>query len=201
MNLIHHEYLQDKVLTYLGDDGELLSFFFDGVTNFLEKEEFPDFPAITVSQKRDFVFLLKTLDNNIRELGLSISWTIDTPEYNLTNLAKIAYSKLEDSGLVGLFCFYVLAIMFYGGAYMEDSEFFIDDTFPMDVFDALKPYVIAKKVSKEFSRSDVEEARKAVNHTLRSTDTKSIPPYAKNSYVTLDGKYYLVYDVLKGIRC
>lgn len=204
MNLSNHEYLKGKVQKYLGDDGEILSFFFDEVINFLASGVLPKFPAITISKKRDMVFILKNLDSDIRDLNLVVSWEPSIPpttvvwrEYqDLPGVARTAFAELENTSVTGLFCFYVLATIFYGGIFGENPGSFIDDTFPFDVFEALKPYVVAKKLSKEFSAEEISLAQKSVDDSF--TPMENLPPYA--AYVTLAGKHYLVYDVLKGIK-
>jgi hypothetical protein len=202
--------LEEEVRLRVGDGGDLLDWFFDAAYEYLRNDVPPKLPDIKVSGGRDFVLLLKQLDDRLRKMQLSFEWFpshtpkcedwVDSNPNHLSRQVKYAFSELSDTKVKGLFYFFVLAVVFYGGIIEQRPDSFVLDTFPFDVFDVLKPYVVSKKLEKEFSDEEVEMARKSVTEEFAAIERASLPPYATDSYIEHNGKFYLVYDVLKGIK-
>ena len=213
MNLTMHNYLERAIKTRVKDSENELKFFFDAAVDFIVSGTPPFLPSISVSEKRDLVHVLKTIDQDIIDLGMAVDWDDQTsiggiiyhPMDGVTRerRGKLAFerlSSLSDVYLEKLFYFYCLAAMFYGGITKARPSIAIDKTFPFEVFDGLKPYLTAKKLEKEFSG---EERNLAL--ALKSIDSVDVepvawlPPYAdENSYIEYEGETYLVYDILAG---
>lgn len=209
MNLSHHEYLTNKLLDYMGDvDGEFFGFFFEKAQEYLTNGIHADFPIKTVS-KMDYMDALEKLDSDLIARGFSFDWypqfepkvdyLLPKGQEEMVRLATEAFEKLKTYRLTvnGLFYFYVLALMFYGGVYEYDSEEVTKD-FPMEAFDTTKAYITAKKLEKQFSESEFNLASTVAIKSAQPINYEDIPPFASPSaYVYRDGYYYLTTDLLK----
>lgn len=206
MNLDALGDVQELVQKRLMDADGITDFFFDQIYDYLTREVEPELPNIKVSTGRDFKFLLKQFDEKLLNRGYTFNWEMHSNtlgfvprEYaHIERMTKFAFSKLGDTRVEGLFYFTVLCLIFYGGIRGVETDEYID-TFPLDVFDILKPYVVSKKLQMEFSNEEVKAASDEVDvEGLEAVDPSAIPPFAMKSVVMKDGNYYLVYDVLKG---
>lgn len=194
-------FLQQYTSEILNDRDGFLDEFFTVIENLIEGREVSFHPFNTF-QKSDLVFELMKLDERIREVGPSILWEENT-EIDLEKakiVAKTAFDALtsDKDYSIKLANFYVLSTLFYSALVENTPEEVITMTFPVKVAESLKPYVVAKKLEMEFSQEDFSYAIKSLS-TTEPIDRKLIPPYAeKTSYIQKEGKYYLVYDILRG---
>lgn len=211
MNLSMHDYLEKSIKSRLEDVGGELDFFFDAALNFVVNGSTPRLPSVSLSEKRDLVHVLKTLDGDILGLGMVVDWDEEnysggiiyhkmSPEERASRGKKaFAFvSNMSEGYLEKLFYFYCLVVMFYGGIIRTDPGVVIGETFPFEIFDSLKPYVVSKKLEKEFTSSDKDLALKSISSS-KASPVSGLPPYAdENSYITTESGTYLVYDILKG---
>ena len=210
LDALHH--LRGLVSEYLKEPEGTLDFFFDQVREYIVHEKEPRLPQMRLSSGRDFLYLLEQLDKNLRAREYTFEWFpyikpkardwLDSQPEHVERQVKVAFGKLEDTKLTGLFYFVVLCVIFYGGILDYDPEIFVEETFPMDTFDLLKPYIVAKKLEKEFTQEEIVTASmKSVTAGMEPINPAMIPPYATNSFVKLeDGNFYLVYDLLRDLK-
>lgn len=213
MNLSMHDYLENAIKSRLDDIEGELDFFFDAALEFIVHGKSPDFPGVSVSEKRDLVSVLKSLDQSILELGMVVDWEEENYSGSVIQhimsgderkqRGAIAFKKVStmaEGYLEKLFYFYCLAAMFYGGIIRTEPEVVVERTFPFEVFEGLKPYVVAKKLEKEFTKEDKALALKSIN-SVSVSDIGWVPPYAdENAYIREGESVYLVYDVLRAVK-
>lgn len=194
------DFLKEYTSEILNDQDGFLNEFFAAVENVIEGRDV-SFHTVNTFQKTDLVFELMKLDAKIRDEGPTITWE-ENPEIDLEkaeNVAVGAFQALSSDKdySVKLVNFYVLATLFYSALVENTPEAIIKMTFPVHVAESLKPYVVAKKLEMEFSQQDVTYAIKSF-HKSEPVEKNLIPPYAdKSSYFQKEGKYYLVYDILR----
>lgn len=135
--------------------------------------------------------------NSVMSSGMvTPGWSLDGGVAVYQSRLREAYAEVTESG--NLFYAYVLVLGMLGG-FSGVNLPLLSEYPPDDLILLWEPYIMAKKLEKEFTEKDKEVASENT-HLAKSVDEGLVPPYVdQNSIVIKGGKLFLTFDILKAI--
>ena len=137
-----------------------------------------------------YMILLRDLDADLLDKEYEPDWDIydDSPwsfSFALTKVEE-AITLLKQTN--DFFYLHTMVIVFFGGIteqYLADRAVVGLDRLLREIYSGYKSYVIAKKLTKDFSNNDVVKAAKNY-HMATTINPEHIPPYAIGTTSIID---------------